>query len=64
MALRRALANHWGIQNPEPQLIQLPLSEDSLSEDPALAPQCNRDLPSDAILSSQLSAEQLQALFE
>jgi ribose transport system substrate-binding protein len=63
VALRRALANHWGIQNPEPQIIQLPLSEDSLSDDPALAPKCDESLPPDAILSSQLTPDQLKELF-
>jgi ribose transport system substrate-binding protein len=63
VALRRALANHWDIQNPEPQIIQLPLSEDSMSDDPALAPKCDDTLPPDAILSSQLSPDQLKELF-
>lgn len=63
VALRRGVADFQGIQNPEPQIISLPLSEDSLSSDPALAPKCNKGLPPDAILSSQLSQEQLKELF-
>jgi ribose transport system substrate-binding protein len=63
VALRRAVAVYQGIQNPEPQIIVLPLSEDSLSDDPALAPKCEEDLPPDAILSSQLTTDQLKALF-
>jgi len=63
VALRRALADYNGIQNPEPQIIKLDLSEDSTSTDPALAPKCDPSLPPDAILSSQLSVDQLKALF-
>ncbi len=55
VALRRALADYNGIQNPEPQIIKLDLSEDSTSTDPALAPKCDPSLPPDAILSSQLT---------
>jgi ribose transport system substrate-binding protein len=63
VALRRALADYNKIQNPEPQIIKLGLSEDSTSSDPALAPKCDESLPPDAILSSQLSTDQLKALF-
>ena len=63
VALRRALADYNGIQNPEPQIIKLGLSEDSTSSDPALAPKCDKSLPPDAILSSQLTTDQLKTLF-
>ena len=64
VALRRAVADFQGIQDPEPQVISLPLSEDSLSKDTTLAPNCNKALPPDAILSSQLTEDQLKALFK
>ncbi|MDO8307504.1 MAG: substrate-binding domain-containing protein [Actinomycetota bacterium] len=63
VALRRAVAAYQGIDDPEPMILSLPLSEDSTEQD-AAAPVCNADLPPDAILSSQLSAEQLTALFQ
>jgi ribose transport system substrate-binding protein len=63
VALRRALADRLGIQDPEPQIIQLPLVEDSTATDPALAPRCDPTLPATAVLSAQLSREQLQTLF-
>lgn len=63
VALRRAVAAYQGIPDPEPQIISLPLGEDSTEAD-APAPVCNKDLPPDAILSSQLSPEQLKALFQ
>ena len=43
VALRRALADYNNIQNPEPQIIKLDLSEDSTSSDPALAPKCDHE---------------------
>ncbi len=63
LALRRAVAEFQGIDNPEPSIISLPLSEDSTEQD-APAPVCNKDLPPDAILSSQLTPEQLTVLFQ
>jgi len=63
VALRRAVAAFQGIDNPEPSIISLPLSEDSTEED-APAPVCNEDLPPDGILSSQLTPDQLTALFQ
>lgn len=62
VALRRGVAAYQGINDPEPQIISLPLGEDS-TEESAAAPVCNKDLPPDAILSSKLTADQLKALF-
>lgn len=62
VALRKAVAAVQGIDNTEPSIITLPLTEDSASSDPALAPKCNRNLPPDAILSSMLPVEKLIAL--
>lgn len=62
VALRKAVAAVQGIDNLEPSIITLPLVEDSTSDDPALMPKCNRDLPPDAILSSMLPVDKLIAL--
>lgn len=62
LALRKAVAAVQGIDNTEPTVVALPLAEDST--DPNLQPRCDKTLPPDAILSTQLSPEKLQALFK
>lgn len=61
LGLRKGLAVHNGIASSEPALVQLPLFEDTLN---SLDAQCNTDLPPDAILSSQLTLDELTAIFE
>jgi ribose transport system substrate-binding protein len=63
LALRKAVAAVQGIDNDEPSIVELSLAEDSTSDDPALAPKCDRSLPPDAILSAHLSMDELKALF-
>lgn len=64
LALRKAVAAVEGLNDPEPSIIDLPLFEDSTSSDPKLAPHCDRHLPPDAILSTELTRQQLGALFK
>lgn len=64
LALRKGVAAAEGIDEPEPSIIELPLVEDSFSSDPKLQPACDKSLPSDALLSSGLSVEELKALFK
>lgn len=63
VALRKAVAAVEGMSDTEPSIIKLPLVEDSASSDPALAPKCDRSLPPDAMLSTQLSPAQMKKLF-
>jgi ribose transport system substrate-binding protein len=63
LALRKAVAAVEGVANTEPSIINLPLTEDSTSKDPALAVKCDHDLPPDAILSTQLDHKTLASLF-
>jgi ribose transport system substrate-binding protein len=63
VALRQGVAAAEGISDPEPTSIQLPLFEDSVASG-KMAPQCDPNLPPDAILSSQLSHAALTALFK
>lgn len=63
LALRKAVAAYEGIADNEPDNVVLAISEDS-TEKIAPAPKCNKDLPPDAILSSQLSTDQLKQLFK
>jgi ribose transport system substrate-binding protein len=63
LALRKAVAAYQGIDDTEPDTVVLGISEDS-TERVAPAPRCDKSLPPDAILSSQLSAEQLRQLFK
>jgi ribose transport system substrate-binding protein len=63
VALRQGVAASEGISDPEPTSIQLPLFEDSVTSG-KMAPQCDPNLPPDAILSSQLSHAALTALFK
>ncbi|MCR1785258.1 substrate-binding domain-containing protein [Nocardioides carbamazepini] len=62
VALHKGLAALNGILNEEPSTYNLEIIEDST--DPAKAPTCEDSLPPDAILSSGLTVEELQALFD
>lgn len=62
LALRKAVAAVQGIDDTEPTVVALPLAEDST--DANLQPRCDKSLPPDAILSTQLSPDQLKALFK
>lgn len=62
LALRKAVAAVQGIDDTEPSIVALPLTEDST--DANLQPRCDKSLPQDAILSTQLSPEKLKALFK
>ena len=57
-ALRKGLAAANGIDNTEPSLITLPISEDTTSTDPKLALKCDKSMPMDSIPSAMLSKEQ------
>lgn len=61
-ALRHAMAAAQGLENLEPTIFELPLFEDSVAGGD-LAPKCDPSLPPDAIVSSQLTREELLALF-
>lgn len=62
VALRRAVAALQGKPDPEPTNITLPLFEDSIAGGD-MAPKCDESLPPDAILSSQLTPDELKNLF-
>lgn len=62
VALHKGLAAYNGIENTEPSTYNLEIIEDSTDE--SLQPQCEEDLPPDAILSSGLSVDELVSLFE
>jgi ribose transport system substrate-binding protein len=62
-ALRKALAAAEGLNNTEPSIISMIKYEDTTSKDSKLAPHCDKSLPPDANISSQLSTAQLKALF-
>lgn len=62
-ALRKGLAAAEGLNDPEPSIITMVKYEDTTSKDPALAPHCDKSLPPDADISSQLSIDQLKKLF-
>jgi len=57
-ALRKAVAAAQGIDNDEPSLITLPISEDTTSKDAKLALKCDKSMPMDSIPSSMLTKEQ------
>jgi ribose transport system substrate-binding protein len=61
-ALRQGVAAQEGTKDPEPNLLELPLIENSLVGG-KLAPKCDKSLPPDAILSSELTGTQLAKLF-
>ncbi|WP_087012859.1 substrate-binding domain-containing protein [Leucobacter sp. 7(1)] len=60
-ALNKGLAAHNGIVNNDPSTFSLEIIEDST--DPKMQPRCEPSLPADAILSSGLSVERLEELF-
>lgn len=62
VALHKALAAVNGLPNDEPSTYNLEIIEDST--DDSKQPKCEQSLPADAILSSGLSVEQLEALFQ
>lgn len=62
LALRKGVAAAQGIDNTEPSLINLPYSEDSTSDDPALAVKCDKNLPPTAIPSSMVSGEEMKEI--
>jgi ribose transport system substrate-binding protein len=62
LALHKAVAAVEGLNDTEPSITTIPLTEDSLSKDPALAVKCDKSLPPDAIASSLLSKDQLKSL--
>ena len=55
LALRKGVAAAEGLNNTEPSLINLPMSEDSTSSDPALKVKCDKSLPPTAIPSAMIS---------
>ncbi len=64
LALRKAVAAYQGLDEPEPTVIAIPIEEDSTSPDQALWPKCDRTLPPDAMLSADLTRDQLKSLFK
>ncbi|SCL29097.1 substrate-binding domain-containing protein [Micromonospora inyonensis] len=61
LALRKAVAAKQGITNDEPEIINIPIYEDSF--DQAKQPKCDPALPNNAILSAQLSPEQFKSIY-
>ncbi len=61
LALRKAVAAAQDIPEPEPDIVNVPIVWDSL--DPNLPPECDRDLPSSAVTSAELSTEQLAEIY-
>jgi len=61
-ALHKGLAALNGIANTEPAIFNLEIIEDST--DPNKMPVCEKALPNDAINSSGLSVDELNALFK
>lgn len=62
IALRKGLAAFEGMNNTEPSIIKVPISEDSTSSDPALAVKCDPTMPPDSIPSSMLPKDVQKAL--
>ncbi|WP_344742876.1 hypothetical protein [Streptosporangium vulgare] len=61
LALRKAVAAHQGIKNDEPEIINIPIFENTL--DKSKLPKCDPSLPASAILSSELTPEQLKQAY-
>lgn len=61
LALRKAVAAAQGIPEPEPDIVNVPIVWDSL--DPELPPRCERDLPSSAVTSAELSTDKLAEIY-
>jgi ribose transport system substrate-binding protein len=63
VALRKGVAYAEGLDDTEPSVIESTLVRDSLSDDPALTPKCDRTLAPDAsLVSTHLSADEIRAL--
>ncbi len=61
LALRKAVAAKQDIKNDEPEIINIPIYEDSFDSSKPL--KCDPALPSSAISSAELDADQLKKLF-
>ncbi|GGL16435.1 substrate-binding domain-containing protein [Nocardia jinanensis] len=61
LALRKAVADAQGIDDPEPNIVDIPIVENSV--DPKAQPRCDRGLPSSAVLSSELSTDTLSRIY-
>lgn len=61
LALRKAVAAKEGIKDNEPDIINIPIYEDSF--DKGKQPKCEPGLPSSAILSAQLPPEQFKHIY-
>lgn len=61
LALRKAVADKQGIKNDEPEIINIPIYEDSFDE--SKQPKCDPALPSSAVSSAELDSDQLKQLF-
>lgn len=61
LALRKAVADSQGIEDPEPDIVNVPVVWNS--RDRALAPVCDRELPSSAITSAELTKDQLAEIY-
>lgn len=61
LALRKAVADKQGIKNDEPEIINIPIYEDSFDE--TKPPKCDPALPSSAVSSAELDSDQLKQLF-
>ena len=59
-AARKALAALNGVEDTFPELVRLPVFVDTLN---GKLPECREDLPPDADLSSNLTDEELKAIF-
>ncbi|MGW3472202.1 substrate-binding domain-containing protein [Saccharopolyspora sp. NPDC000995] len=61
LALRKAVAAKEGINNDEPDIINIPIYEDSF--DSGKQPKCESALPTSAILSAELAPEKLKSIY-
>ncbi|WP_236791881.1 substrate-binding domain-containing protein [Amycolatopsis sp. GM8] len=61
LALRKAVAAKEGIADNEPDIINIPVYEDSF--DSAKQPRCDTTLPASAILSGQLTPEKFKSIY-
>lgn len=61
-ALRKGVAAAQGMNNAEPSIIRVPITEDSTSRDATLAVKCDPDMPPDSIPSSMLDKETMKKL--
>ena len=62
VALRKGVAAAQGMNNTEPSIIKVPISEDSTSSDPALAVKCDKTMPPDWVPSSMLPKDVVREL--